>query len=94
MQILGRLIDHSLIETRLALEGAELRYSMLETIRAFAVERLQASGELLISEDALESFLLELVARAERALRGPEQVQWWIGSKSSTTTFVPYSVAV
>ncbi len=76
MQILGRLIDHSLIETRLALEGAELRYSMLETIREFAVERLQASGELLVSEDALESFLLELVARAERALRGPEQVQW------------------
>jgi predicted ATPase len=76
LQTLGRLIDHSLVETRPTLEGAELRYSMLETIREFAVERLQAAGELLATEDALESFLLELVARAEHGLRGPKQLQW------------------
>jgi predicted ATPase/DNA-binding SARP family transcriptional activator len=73
---LSRLIDHSLVETRPARDGAELRYTMLETIREFAVEQLHAADEMAAVEDALESFLLDLAAHAEQGLQGPEQLQW------------------
>jgi predicted ATPase len=76
VETLGRLIDHSLVETRLGANRDELRYSMLQTLREFATERLQAAGELVATEHALESFLLDLVERAELGLHGPQQSEW------------------
>ena len=76
VETLSGLIDHSLVETRQGANEAELRYSMLGTIRQFASERLQVAGELLATEHALESFLLDLVERAEQGLHGPEQSKW------------------
>src|ERR687898_98557 len=43
VETLAGLIDHSLVEARQGADDAELRYSMLETIRQFAVEQLDAS---------------------------------------------------
>jgi len=42
---LGTLIDASLVQTEISPSGAGTRYRMLETIREFALGRLEASGE-------------------------------------------------
>jgi predicted ATPase/DNA-binding SARP family transcriptional activator len=76
VETLGGLIDQSLVETRPGADDAELRYAMLGTIRQFAAEQLQVAGELLATEYALESFLLDLGERAELGLHGPEQSKW------------------
>jgi predicted ATPase/DNA-binding SARP family transcriptional activator len=76
VETLAGLIDHSLVEARQGTDDAELRYSMLETIRQFAVEQLDASGEAMSVRTAFERFLIDLATRAEAGLRGAEQVYW------------------
>ncbi|MBA3450300.1 MAG: tetratricopeptide repeat protein, partial [Chloroflexia bacterium] len=76
IEALAGLIDQSLVTTRPATEAGETCYSMLETIREFAVEQLAASGEIVPAERAFESFLIRLAERAESGLRGPDQLQW------------------
>ena len=72
VETLGRLIDHSLVETRSGADEAELRYSMLETIREFAVEQLEASGEARSCGPHSSRFLIDLATRAEDGLRGAQ----------------------
>ncbi len=76
IETLAGLIDQSLINTRQGPDDTETCYTMLETIREFAVERLAASGEIVPVERAFESFLIRLAERAEEGLRGPDQLQW------------------
>jgi predicted ATPase/DNA-binding SARP family transcriptional activator len=76
VETLAGLIDHSLVEARQGADDDELRYSMLETIRQFAVEQLDASGEAASVRTAFERFLINLATRAEDGLRGAEQVYW------------------
>jgi non-specific serine/threonine protein kinase len=54
----------------------ELRFSMLETIRAFALEQLAECGELEETGRRFRDFWLALVERAEADLTGPEQGAW------------------
>ena len=70
------LIDQSLVGVRPGSRQAETRYTMLETIREFAVERLAASGERAEVERAFEAYLVDLAARAETGLDGPDQLHW------------------
>lgn len=53
----------------------EPRFTMLETIRAYALERLSARGETAIRQRHA-AFYLRLVAAAQAQLQGPEQVMW------------------
>jgi predicted ATPase len=76
VEILSRLIDQSLVETRQASDEAELRYIMLETIREFAGEKLDASSETTHVRAAFERFLIDLAAKAEDGMRGSEQIHW------------------
>ena len=76
METLARLIDHTLVQARQVIDDAEMRYSMLETIREFAAEQLDASGEAMSVRTAFERFLIDLATRAEAGLRGAEQVYW------------------
>ncbi len=78
VETLAGLIDHSLVNARHEGEKAEVepRYTMLETIREFAIEQLAASGEIVPIERAFESFLLRLAGRAEAGMRGPDQLNW------------------
>ena len=74
---LGALVDDSLVR-RTDLEGGELRFSMLETIREFATDRLEASdGEDL---EALRrrhaEFFRDLAEEAEPFLTRDDQVRW------------------
>ena len=69
------LVDKHLLQQ---VEGPtrEPRFGMLETIREYAVERLEASGagEALRRQHA--AYFLALAETAEPAFAGPEQVAW------------------
>ena len=54
----------------------EPRFTMLETIREFAVEQLAASGEMMEVERAFEEFLIARAEAAEEGLKGPDQPLW------------------
>ncbi|MDF5755299.1 BTAD domain-containing putative transcriptional regulator [Spongiactinospora sp. TRM90649] len=70
VELLTALADRSLIEV------AAGRYRMLETIRAFCLERLAESGEEDRFREAHAAHFLELVETAGRYLRGHEQIGW------------------
>ncbi|MCA1706916.1 MAG: adenylate/guanylate cyclase domain-containing protein, partial [Actinobacteria bacterium] len=65
---LASLIDKSLVR---AVEGDDGRFSMLETIRSFAAETLEESGDRDDIRRAHAEFFRALVGRAEPHLIGP-----------------------
>jgi hypothetical protein len=56
--------------------GREPRFEMLETIREYALERLEESGEAEAARRAHAVFFLGVAQAAEAELYGPEQVAW------------------
>ena len=56
--------------------GGEPRYRLLETVREFGLEQLEASGEEASVRDAHAAWCLALAERAEPALKGPEHAEW------------------
>src|SRR5205814_1533314 len=72
---LSSLINKSLVQQREMADG-EPRFLMLETIREYAVERLEERGELDGLRRAHAGYFLELAERALPLLRGPEQTAW------------------
>ncbi len=68
---LGRLVSHSLV----VLEEAanEPRYRLLETVRQYAMEKLDASNEGDATRTAHLSWCAQLVEEAEPLLDGPRQ---------------------
>jgi predicted ATPase/class 3 adenylate cyclase len=75
LDLLGRLVDKSLVVAEPDTKGA-IRYRMLETIRAYAQEKLGAAGEATDLRDRQLAFYVQLAERAEPGLRGPEQTTW------------------
>jgi predicted ATPase len=72
LDLLSRLVDKSLL---LAEEQEdEVRYRMLETVRQYASERLEESGELDVFSRRHAEFYLALAEDTEAALRGPDQI--------------------
>jgi predicted ATPase/class 3 adenylate cyclase len=73
---LGTLIDHSMVSAGEPGDDGEPRFTMLETIREFAVERLALSGE----EDELRrrhaDYFRDLAEEAERHLTSEDRVVW------------------
>jgi predicted ATPase/DNA-binding CsgD family transcriptional regulator len=72
----GSLIDKSLVQ-QTEREGEEPRLIMLETIREYGLEVLEASGEEEITCQAHAHCYLSLAEGAEPHLHGPEQVMWF-----------------
>ncbi len=70
VDLLGHLVDKSL----LVYDGG--RYTMLETIRAYAAERLAESGEEHRVQLAHAGYFTELAETADSRLRGRDQVEW------------------
>ncbi len=69
----------SLIDKSLLLQigqGEEPRITMLATIREYALEMLEASGEELLIRWAHASYYVALAEEAEQALVGPQQALW------------------
>jgi predicted ATPase/transcriptional regulator with XRE-family HTH domain len=71
---LGALVDQSLAQQRE--ESGEPRFGMLRVIREYALERLEASGEVEALRRAHAAFALALAERAEPELTGPEAGAW------------------
>jgi predicted ATPase/transcriptional regulator with XRE-family HTH domain len=72
---LESLVLKSLINERADASG-EPRFRMLETIREYGLQVLEASGELETVRRRHAGFFLALAERAEPELRGPHQVRW------------------
>ncbi len=67
---LAALVDRSLVVSEAP------RYRMLETIREYALEKLDEAGELEATRGAHARWFAELAARADPELRGPRQREW------------------
>ena len=72
---IGSLIDKSLQQS---VQGVadEARFTMLETVREYAQEKLKASGEEESVQHAHAAYYLSLAERAEPMLASPEARQW------------------
>ncbi len=75
LELLSGLVDKSLVVAEAGPEGAA-RYRMLEPVRQYGGEKLEASGEAADVRRRHASFFLELAEEAEPALLGPGQVAW------------------
>jgi len=75
--LLERLVDQSLVQrtTGLELKG-EPRFTLLETIREYALERLAEHGEELAVRQSHARCLLELAERAAPELQRHDQGAW------------------
>jgi non-specific serine/threonine protein kinase len=72
----GSLVEHSLVGRGETSHG-EPRFTMLETVREFALERLEASGEASSIRRRHRDGFLALAERAAADLRGPRDAQWF-----------------
>jgi non-specific serine/threonine protein kinase len=74
---LAALVDQSLLRIgEPSAGGPESRFTFLETVREYAQERLEASGEAETVRHAHAAFYLALAEQAEPELTGPAQVEW------------------
>jgi predicted ATPase/DNA-binding CsgD family transcriptional regulator len=71
---IATLLDHSLIQQTTTTDG-ELRFMMLETLRAFALEQLDAEGESAMSQRRHAAYYLRWV----------EETQTWLGYPNPQT---------
>ncbi len=73
LDLLTALVDKSLV---VVTGDGQPRYRMLETIRAYGLERLDAAGERERVRRAHAGYFLGLAEAAEPYLRGGEQLTW------------------
>jgi predicted ATPase/transcriptional regulator with XRE-family HTH domain len=76
---LTSLIDQSLVQQAIAVTpgiSAEPRFTMLETIREYALERLAERGEEPRVRQRYAAHYLALAEQAERELQGPDARRW------------------
>jgi predicted ATPase len=74
-EVLGALVDNSLLRQEEGLKG-EPRFSLLETIREYAAERLEECGEVEATRRRHATYFLDLAEEAEPELTGPRQAAW------------------
>ena len=72
---LTSLLDKSLLREEGEL-GGDHRFTMLETIREYGLEQLEAAGEAELIQRAHATFYLALAVRAEPELWAAEQITW------------------
>jgi hypothetical protein len=75
---LSGLVGKSILAmTEAASDDAAPRYRMLETVRAYALERLTEAGEESVVRDALAGYYCELAETADPLLRTADQMRWF-----------------
>jgi predicted ATPase len=75
LDTLTRLVDKSLISVDRAAAG-DSRYTMLDTVRQYALDRLEESGEGDLARTQHLTFFLALAKSAADELYGPNQAPW------------------
>lgn len=73
---LEALLDTSLLQQRERVER-EVRMTLLETIREYALEQLVASGELEQVQRRHADYFVSLAERTEPVTTGPGRLSWW-----------------
>ena len=73
-RLLLYLVDRSLVAAEL--DGGTTRYRLLETLRSYGLERLTERGQLGAARKRHARWGADLVARAERGLRGADEARW------------------
>jgi predicted ATPase/DNA-binding CsgD family transcriptional regulator/predicted negative regulator of RcsB-dependent stress response len=76
LDLVAALIDKSLL-LQMSRHRAEPRFTMLETVREFALERLAEHGEVEAIEAGRAAYVLALAEQADPELMGTEQSLWF-----------------
>jgi predicted ATPase/transcriptional regulator with XRE-family HTH domain len=76
LELLEGLVEQSLVLAQLAEDSGEMRFSMLEPVRQYALERLELSDEAEETRQRHAEYYLALAQQAEPKLWGPQQVGW------------------
>jgi predicted ATPase len=76
LDVIASLLDSSMLITSAAGGGGEIRIGMLETIRAYAVERLLESGETQWIRRNHAEYYCALCEEARPHLVGPDEPRW------------------
>jgi predicted ATPase/transcriptional regulator with XRE-family HTH domain len=75
LESVASLLDKSLLQT-IQQEGKESRLYLLETIREYGLECLEASGEMEATRRAHALYYLRLAEEAESKLAGSQYAEW------------------
>lgn len=86
MDILEQLGDNSLL-VRPSVTARQARFTMLETLREYALEQLVAQGEYEQLRDWHTCYYLQEAEIAEIGLRGPQQLAWLEKFKADRDNF-------
>ncbi|GAA3489785.1 ATP-binding protein [Streptomyces cremeus] len=76
LELLGSLVDKSLVVAAPAEPDGEMRYRLLETVSEYAAERLAESGERAAVERRHLVHFRELARTGNTLLRGHQQLHW------------------
>jgi predicted ATPase len=76
LELLGRLIEQSLVVAQAGEDGAEMRYGMLEPVRQYGLELLQHADEVEETRRRHAEYYVDLAEQAAPELKGPAQVAW------------------
>ena len=76
LDVLSSLVSKSLVVAE-TLQGSEARYRLLETIRQYAQEKLNASGEWVAAHDGYLACFLRLTEEVAPKLREQYQQLWF-----------------
>jgi predicted ATPase len=76
LDLVGRLVDKSLVLADHA-EGGTPRFRLLETLRAYAVDRLRDGEEWEDAHRRHAEYIADLAEAAWIGLRGPDQSEWF-----------------
>jgi predicted ATPase len=74
MEALGSLVDSSLVRPETS--GGEPRFSLLEVIREYALERLGDGGDWVRARDRHTAYFQALAEPSAAELAGPGQLEW------------------
>jgi predicted ATPase/class 3 adenylate cyclase/DNA-binding CsgD family transcriptional regulator len=73
LDVVASLVDKSLLQQVEQQTGEESRFVMLETIREYALERLESHGEPETARRVHAAYFLQLAEEAEQGMAGPQQ---------------------
>jgi non-specific serine/threonine protein kinase len=76
VDLLGRLVDKSLVVAKCGDSRAELRYRMLEPVRQYGRDKLEESDEMREVRRRHTTWFFELAEEAAPHLKGHRQVEW------------------
>jgi non-specific serine/threonine protein kinase len=74
--LLGQLVDKSLVLMESSGTDSSVRYRLLETLRQYGQEKLLASGETSLLRQRHLAWCVDLARGAEAGLTGPDQAGW------------------